>query len=154
MTDLMFSLQYMSKYPIGHIQTESQRAVGLLPYQFSDWTCSRSHEWHVNHTRLIFYAGSNSEGNPASSDSQPTHDNVYRYWRGLYMFDQDDDSIATSMRDRLTALDRERPWPAEVYQGLGQIIQDVIFLVSLIRTEFLDEAMVHLQELVGFSLDF
>lgn len=64
------------------------------------------------------------------------------------MFDQDDESIATSMRDRLIALDRERPWPAEVYQGLGQIIQDVIFLVSLIRTEFLDEAILHLQELV------
>ena len=69
------------------------------------------------------------------------------------MFDRDDGSIATSMRDRLIALDRQRSWPAEVYQGLGQIIQDVIFLVSLIRTEFLDEAMIHLQELVGFSFE-
>ncbi|KAF1932813.1 uncharacterized protein M421DRAFT_1398 [Didymella exigua CBS 183.55] len=69
------------------------------------------------------------------------------------MFDQNGDSIATSLRDRLIALDRERPWSAEVYQGLGQIVQDVIFLVSVIRTTFLDEAMIHLQKISKQCLD-
>ena len=65
------------------------------------------------------------------------------------MFDQGDDSIATSLRDRMVAQDRENPKAAEVYQGLGQIVQDVIYLISIIRTEFFDEAMLHLQVLVS-----
>lgn len=64
------------------------------------------------------------------------------------MFDQHDDSIATRLRNQLLAYDRECPKPTEVYQGLGQIIQDVILLISIVRTEFFDEAMVHLQVLV------
>jgi hypothetical protein len=67
------------------------------------------------------------------------------------MFDQNDDSIATRLRNQLLAHDREYPKPTEAYQGLGQIIQDVILIVSIIRTEFFDEAMVHLQALVSLE---
>lgn len=150
MADLMFSLQYMNKYPVGHNSSES-----LLHYRFRSEAGQQPHEWHANHARLVFFAdparGNETASPGASSSSSRNHvsDKVHVYWRGLYMFDQGDDSIATSLRDRMVAQDRENPKAAEVYQGLGQIVQDVIYLISIIRTEFFDEAMLHLQVLVS-----
>ncbi|KAF3042390.1 hypothetical protein E8E12_007075 [Didymella heteroderae] len=143
---LMFSLQYMSKYPIGHSPTWSQRAAGLPLYRFMHAYGPQNHEWHVNHARFIFFPGSSGDRSPTST-CQYLSDNIHMNWGGLYMFDQHDDSIATRLRSQLLAFDREYPKPTEVHQGLGQIIQDVILIISIIRTEFLDEAIVHLQAL-------
>lgn len=65
------------------------------------------------------------------------------------MFDDDDDPIATKLTDWLVGREREDPKAAEVYQGLGQVIQDVIYIISNIRTQLFDEAMEHLQILVN-----
>ncbi|KAF3050215.1 hypothetical protein E8E11_009300 [Didymella keratinophila] len=143
---LMFSLQYMSKFSVGHTPTESQRAAGLPPYRFMHKHGPQNHEWHVNHARFIFFSGSGGVKSPATACQDPS-DGVHMTWRGLYMFDQPDDTIATRLRGQLLAFDREYPQPTEVYQGLGQIIQDVILIISIIRTDFFDEAMVHLQAL-------
>lgn len=143
----MFSIQYMSRYSVGYAPAESQRAAGLPPYRFMHEHGPQNHEWHVNHARFIFFSGSNGHGSPSSICQNPP-DNIHTQWRGLYMFDQPDDSIATRLRSQLLALDREYPKATEVHQGLGQIIQDVILIISIIRTEFFDEAMMHLQALV------
>jgi len=65
------------------------------------------------------------------------------------MFDEGDDYIATKLRDSLVDLDRKGPKQTEKYEGLSQIIQDVIRIISNIRTEFWDEALEHLQVLVS-----
>lgn len=65
------------------------------------------------------------------------------------MFDKHDDFVAMKLRNQLLAHDREYPKPTEVYQGLGQIIQDAILVISMVRTEFFDEAMIQLQVLVS-----
>lgn len=111
----------------------------------------QNHEWHVNHARFIFFSGSGGDESPTST-CQNASDGVHMDWRGLYMFDQPDNSVAIRLRSQMLASDREYPKPTEVHQGLGQIIQDVILIISIFRTEFFDEAMVHLQALVCLTV--
>ncbi|KAJ4993002.1 hypothetical protein SVAN01_01354 [Stagonosporopsis vannaccii] len=148
---LMFSLQYMSMYRVGHKSSEA------LPHcRFQDEVGQQPHEWHASHVRFIFFAvraGDRVEAKPPLGSnylSKPMH---WLDWQGLYMFDEGDDYIATKLRDWLVGVDRDDPLIAEVYQGLGQIIQDVIYIISNIRTKFLDEALKHLQVLSSKCLD-
>ncbi|KAJ8117849.1 hypothetical protein OPT61_g1063 [Boeremia exigua] len=135
----------MSKHSVGHRSSES-----LPRCQFRSKIGQQPHEWHANHARLIFLA------EPAHGPGSNRNDVSGRrpmYWTGLYMFDEGDDSIATNLRDWLMYSEREEPKTAEVYQGLGQVIQDVIYIISNIRTMFFDEAMEHLRVLGTKCLD-
>ncbi|KAH6616723.1 hypothetical protein C7974DRAFT_50939 [Boeremia exigua] len=135
---LILSLQYMSKYSIGHEPSAS------LPHcRFRNKTGQQPHEWHANHARLVFLADSTH----SNAKALPNGKSMCWLWRGLYMFGEGDESAATRLRDHMVARDKDDPDPAEVYQGLGHIIRDVIYNLCNIRTEFFDEAMEHLQVL-------
>lgn len=69
--------------------------------------------------------------------------------RGLYIFEQEDSEMALKLKDLLLAFDRPSPIEEEIYQGVGQILQDVIYLVACNWLEFLNEADVHLNVMVS-----
>lgn len=72
-----------------------------------------------------------------------------RSWRGLYVFDQADSDMAFKLKNLLLAFERPDPDGRELHLGLGQVVQDVIYLISCNWLEFLNEADAHLQFMVS-----
>ncbi|KAF9697138.1 hypothetical protein EKO04_004929 [Ascochyta lentis] len=149
--ELLFTLQYMNKYAVGHRSPQARPSSSSQQYhRFRSKNGQQPHEWHITQARLIFFTGWNwvdcTPSQHSASDSGSLETRSAR-WRGLYMFDEADDAMALQLRDLMVANDRPDPGQAEVYQGLGQIIENIILLISSKWTEFLDEADLHLQVL-------
>lgn len=127
----------MNKYPLGHRSQEAQQWNSSTRYRFHSTNGLQRHEWCTTQARLIFFAG------PLEGWE------IDKKWTGLYLFDEGDEDMAIQLRDLMTANDRPTPDQAEVHKGLGQIIQDVIFLINSVWTDFFVEAELHLQVLVS-----
>ena len=65
------------------------------------------------------------------------------------MFNQDDATMAFKLKDLIVAFDRLYPVREEVYEGAGQIIRDLIYLITCNWLEFFNEADLHLEVMVN-----
>lgn len=158
----------MDKYPVGHKLSQAGKPKSLESYRFQSMDGQQTHEWHITQVRLVFFTDwhwddetpsqrseSESESSVIPSESETdASEYLYKYWRGLYMFDQDDAEMAVHLKELMVENDRPNTQQAEVYQGLGQIIQDVLYLISSKWTQFFDEADDHLRFLVSLTILF
>ena len=151
----MFLLEYMNYSAIEHGPPVLQHRAALPKCTFHSSTGEHTHKWHATHARLVFVtsqACDDDSPNPGAKpdpNGTPTPKKERTRWRGLYMFEQGDDNIATQFRNLMVAHDRAESHPNERYSGLGQVIQDFVLSISVIRTQFFDEAYDHLRELVS-----
>ena len=65
------------------------------------------------------------------------------------MFKQDDAAMALKLKDLIVAFDRPDPVREELYEGAGQIIRDLIYLIASNWLEFFNEADLHLKVMVN-----
>lgn len=102
----------------------------------------RPHEWRVTQVRIVFLTEPLKPREPGSLPSK-------RLWRGLYMFNPDDAAMALKLKDLIVAFDRPDPVREELYEGAGQIIRDLIYLIASNWLEFFNEADLHLKVMVN-----
>ncbi|KAF1355615.1 hypothetical protein EJ07DRAFT_181948 [Lizonia empirigonia] len=140
-----FTLQYVDKYTVRHATSQVQEPTSLQLYRFRSMHGQQSHEWRFTQARLIFLT--NGASNHKSTNKSDVPENQYACWRGLYIFDSPDDSMALQLKELMTANDRPDPDQIELYQGVGQIIENVIYLINSRWSEFFDDADVHLRVL-------
>jgi hypothetical protein len=91
------------------------------------------HTWHVTRIALIFLK---------SPDGKK--------YRGLVHLDSLDVSIWDGLRTLMTRDEEIPPGDAEEYAGLGQILSEVIYIVTFNWSALLTEADTHLQVLVSW----
>lgn len=147
MADSYFTLQYVDKYTVRHATSQVQEQTSLQLYRFRSMHGQQPHEWRFTQARLIFLT--NGVSNFRSTIKSDAPENQYPCWRGLYIFDSSDDSMALQLKELMTASDRPDPDQIELYTGVGQIIENVIYLINSRWSEFFDDADVHLRVLVS-----
>lgn len=146
----------MNKYAFGHENSRAQRPAYVQHYRFRTRDGHCPYEWRTSQARLIMFTDRaminiTSSQHGESGSSRVTRQWTEPHWRGLYMFDEADGSMALQLKDLMTANDRPDPDHCESFKGAGQIVDNIIYLINSGWSKFFDDAELHLQVLVGQS---
>lgn len=134
--DMFFGIQVMERYIIPETPAESRRSEGSPHFCFRTATSFALHEWHITRVALIFIRDQVGD--------------TTRY-NGIIQFDPKDRTFADGLEVLMTRDEEIAPGDAEKDIGLGQILSEVVYIISYNWNAFIKEAENHLQVLVSQS---